>query len=259
MTLALPVAGLVLLAALMHASWNALLKSAGDGVLAYAVFCGAVGVVGSLMLLIVPFPAPASWPYVVVSTVIHLGYFAGLTAAYRVGDLSQIYPLARGASPLFVTLGAFLFAAEVPSGREAAGILIASLGIASLAFAGTRPIRADPRPVLYALATALTIGAYTVVDGIGVRRSDSAAGYAALYFVLIAISVVGATTVLRGPGPLLAFARRYRLRGGVGGILLAGSYRLRPVGPQLQRHGADRSAQGDQRHLRRPDGDLPPR
>ncbi len=175
---------IVLLAAVLHATWNALVKSGGDPlvVLASVNFVGLVA--GGLLAWFVTPPAAASWPYLFLSAVLHAGYYYFLLQAYRFGDLSHVYPLARGAAPVLVVGGAALFADEYLSAVQLGGVLLACLGISSLAFERGRPWRRDMRPALFALGTSLWIAGYTVVDGIGVRRSESAIGYIAwLFFV----------------------------------------------------------------------------
>ena len=130
------IAGLVLIAALAHASWNALVKSDDDRL----VTLGAVNAVRFLLciplVLALPLPARASWPYLAASAILHVGYYTFLIAAYRFGDLSKVYPLARGLSPLIVAAGALVFAGERLSSLALAGVTVACAGIASLSVGG---------------------------------------------------------------------------------------------------------------------------
>ena len=166
------IAAIVLVAALAHAAWNALVKGDDDRL----VTLGAANAVRFLIcipvVLVLPLPAPASWPYLVVSAVLHVGYYIFLLSAYRFGDLSKVYPLARGLSPLMVAAGAFVFAGERLGPTALAGIGIACAGIASLS-AGDAAMRADEhrRAILFAAGTALFIAGYTVTDGMGARLS----------------------------------------------------------------------------------------
>src|SRR3546814_9251136 len=131
----LPVIGLVLLAAALHASWNALVKAGGDKLVVLSLAILGSGLPAVVVLPFVPFPDPASWPYLLASVLIHQGYYFCLVYAYKHGDLSQVYPIARGAAPLMVGVGAWFLAGEVLSVPEAAGIAIASAGLLSLALA----------------------------------------------------------------------------------------------------------------------------
>ena len=128
------IVALVLIAALAHASWNALVKSDDDRL----VILGAVNAVRFLLCIpivaVLPLPAPASWPYLVASAILHVGYYIFLISAYRFGDLSRVYPLARGLSPLLVAAGGFAFAGERLSPIALVGIAVACAGIASLSF-----------------------------------------------------------------------------------------------------------------------------
>ena len=113
---------LVLTAAVLHAAWNAMVKAGNDRALILACVAIAHTVVGAAMIAVAPAPAPASWPYIAASGALHYLYYILLFLAYRIGDLSQVYPIARGLSPLLVSIGAFLFAGELLSLPAAAGI-----------------------------------------------------------------------------------------------------------------------------------------
>jgi len=224
MPLELPVALLVLLAALMHASWNALAKGAGDRLLAMAfmAFWPALPALAAAVFWL-PAPATASWPFLAGSMLIHIGYYAGLVKAYRFGDLSQVYPLARGSAPVMVALVSALAAGELLPPGGFAGIALVSLGTASLAFERGRPQGERRRSILWALFTALTITAYTVVDGLGVRRSGAPLGYIAWLFTIDGIPFVAATW-LRRRGEVLPYFRSNWLIPMIGGLLSFASY-----------------------------------
>ncbi len=215
---------LVLLAAALHAVWNALVKSGGDPlvVLASVNFTGLLA--GALLALVVAAPAPASWLYIFLSTVLHSGYYYFLLQAYRSGDLSRVYPLARGAAPLMVVAGAAVFADEHLPPLALAGVLLACAGIISLAFERGRPWRHDARPVLFALGTGVWIAGYTVVDGIGVRLSESPLGYIAWLFFFDAWPIAIVAVVLRRRRLVTYLGREWRrcVGGGVAAITAYG-------------------------------------
>lgn len=169
MTLPPEVALLVLLAAVLHASWNVLVKIGGDRLLVQTIVIGTGSVACALALPWVALPPLAVWPFVVASVAIHNLYFFCLLRAYAHGDLSQVYPIARGTSPLVVALAAIPLAGEHLVASELAGVALVTLGLASLA-GGTR-VGGDRRAIGYALATGLLIAAFTLVDGLGVRRA----------------------------------------------------------------------------------------
>jgi len=172
---------LVLAAALLHATWNAVLRSRADRLWSIAVMGLAACVVALPFALALPAPAPASWPYLLLSAMLQTGYSLFLVLAYGRGDFGQVYPIARGTAPLLVTLGAALFARELPSTATLAGIALVSLGILSLSYAGRR---APPIALGAALTTGLFIAAYGVTDGIGSRLSGTPIAYAAWLNVL---------------------------------------------------------------------------
>jgi drug/metabolite transporter (DMT)-like permease len=173
------VTALVLLAAVMHAGWNAITKSSPDRTLTLALVLGTSAVIGLIACLFVPFPAPESHPFLLVSAVFHALYQIFLLQAYRFGDLSHVYPIARGLAPVLVALFAGLFAAEAPDGIQALGLGVASASIASLALEPRTLGPGATRSVIAALITAAMIGTYTFLDGQGVRRAGDAYAYIA--------------------------------------------------------------------------------
>jgi drug/metabolite transporter (DMT)-like permease len=163
---------LVLLAALLHATWNAMLHGNRDRFLSMTWMSIAIAAVATIVVLCTPGPTSAAWPYIVASGFLHIVYNVSLVRAYRRSDLAQAYPIARGSSPLLVTLGAALFAHEAIGPLRALGIAMISGGIIALALQGRHVSRAG---ALAAFTTGATIALYTVVDGMGVRLSDGQA------------------------------------------------------------------------------------
>ena len=207
----------VLLAALLHASWNALLKGGADkDVSMAAIVIGHV----PLALLAVPFapiPPVETLPWLAAGIALHLGYQLFLIAGYRIGDLTQVYPIARGVAPLIVALvSATLLGVVLGRGEIVAIALIAS-GIVSLALVGRADRPWNPRAVVFALATGCFIAAYSVVDGLGARVSGTALGYWAWSALGNAV-LFSLWTAMARPGALSrAFARPTALVGLVGG------------------------------------------
>jgi len=214
---------LVLLAALAHAGWNAVVKSSGARNQTFAVMLltgGGVGLAGAFLL---PLPAPEAWVYLVVSAIVHYGYYGFLLLAYRQGDLSRVYPLARGSAPMAVAGGAWLLAGEWLPLSGIAGLVLASAGLMSLAFETGVPRGQAGRPVLYALGTGLLIAAYTVVDGLGVRASLAPLSYIVWLNLLEAVPVLLWLAVRRPEG----FVRRtgpWWRHGLIGGLLATAAY-----------------------------------
>ncbi|MDR5781688.1 EamA family transporter [Caballeronia sp. LZ065] len=173
--------GIVLLAALLHASWNAMLHGNRDRFFSMTWMSIAIGAVSLVAVVLLPLPASAAWPYVIASGLVHVVYNVSLVRSYRRGDLAQAYPIARGSSPLLVTLGAALFAHEGIGALRVLGIALISGGIMALALRGRHVSRAG---ALAALTTGVTIAIYTVIDGIGVRLSgDQPFAYTAWMFL----------------------------------------------------------------------------
>ena len=175
------VVALVLLAALLHASWNALLKSSGDRLVSLAIMTIGAGIGAIPLVLFTPLPHAAAWPYIVLSAVLHTGYNLFLIRAYRIGDFGQSYPIARGSSPLLVSIGAALLVGEQMSSTTWLGVALVSIGIISLANIKDRHNLSGP---LAAFTTGAFIAAYTVTDGIGARTAGNALAYAGWLFVL---------------------------------------------------------------------------
>lgn len=171
----------VLLAAMLHASWNALAKKMGNQRTAFWLINLTAAVLGALLLLTTPFPARASWIFIVISVCIHVAYNIALLNSYRLGDFGQVYPLARGIAPLLVTALAAIASSETPTPVQMIGIVIIAFGLATLVLRSDG--LSDRRSVELALGTGLTIAAYSVIDGLGARHSGSPMGYAGMLFL----------------------------------------------------------------------------
>ena len=220
----LSVALLVLLAALLHAGWNALLKLGNDRLLTMTLIIGVGGAAALPLLPFLPFPAGASWPFLLLSAALHLGYFFFLIKAYRDGDLGHVYPVARGIAPLLVAGGAAVLAGENLPPLGVCGIVLASAGIGSLAFLGGKGTAGSAgKAYLYALATGAFIAAYTLSDGFGVRRSGGVLGYIAWLFFISAVALTIAALLARR-GALASYTRRYWRPGLAGGAMCAVAY-----------------------------------
>jgi drug/metabolite transporter (DMT)-like permease len=173
------VVALVLLAAILHAGWNAVTKSSPDRTLTFALVLGTSALMGLVACWFVPLPEPAAWPFLLSSACFHLLYQVFLLQAYRFGDLSHVYPIARGLAPVLVAVFAGLFAAEVPDGVQGLGLGVASASIASLALEPRTLGPGATRSVAAALVTAAMIGTYSFLDGQGVRRAGDVWAYIA--------------------------------------------------------------------------------
>ncbi len=215
----------VLGAALLHAAWNAMLKGGRDTTLDMAIVVAGSGLVVLPLLPFVPLPAPASWPYIGVSLVIHIGYYSALVGTYRAGDLSHGYPLMRGVAPLLVAGFGAVVLGELPGLWMWVGILLISGGVIGIAFVGGASFLHNRRATAWALANAALIAAYTLVDGTGVRLAGSTASYAVWMFFLDGFPYVLIVAWLRRT-ELLLYARDHWQRGLVGGALSVAAYAI---------------------------------
>jgi drug/metabolite transporter (DMT)-like permease len=244
-TLSLTVTLAVLAAAVTHAVWNAIAHGIKDQTLAFALI-GAGGIAVSIPLVIVAAPPrPSSWPYLLGSVAIHVFYNLLLMRCYRLGEFSQVYPLARGISPLVVTILAAVFVHEHLAPLQIVGVAIVSAGLAFLVFAGRSSRAGGSGPaatggqasrvvppgkhsrgaLLAAVGTGLTIAAYTTVDGVGVRLSASPVGYIG-WLILLQGLCVPLFAAVRRRDVLLKQPRRILLSGLAAGALSVLAYGL---------------------------------
>ncbi|PNE42717.1 DMT family transporter [Streptomyces noursei] len=217
----------VLLAAVTHASWNALAHGIRDQLLAFTLVGGGGAVCGAVLACFTPLPAAGAWPYLLASSVLHIVYQGLLMQSFRLGDFGQMYPIARGTAPLVVTVLAAVFVHEVPNGWALAGVALASAGLVGLAVWGIRGSSVRPHwpAIAAALATGLSIAAYTTVDGLGVRASETSLGYIAWLMILEGL-VIPAYALATRRGRLAAELRPVALRGLAGGLLSVIAYGL---------------------------------
>ncbi|HTT13756.1 MAG TPA: DMT family transporter [Burkholderiaceae bacterium] len=220
----LSVALAVLLAALLHATWNALLKSGKDMLLDTAAIVIGGGVVAVPLVLVVAVPPAASWPYIAGSALIHIAYYLLMVNAYRAGDLSLVYPLMRGTAPMITAVLGVLALHEWPGPLSCLGIALISLGVFALALRTVdhRPSRAA---VGFALANAAVIATYTIIDGQGARVAQDAWSYICWLFVVDAVPFTLLVAYLRRGSFAAAMCER-RWRGLLGGGLSATAYAI---------------------------------
>jgi drug/metabolite transporter (DMT)-like permease len=199
----LSVIALVLAAALLHASWNALLKSSHDRLASLSLMTLGAGLGAIPLVLWRPWPQAESWFYILLSGLLHTGYNLFLIRAYRIGDFGQSDPIARGSSPLLVALGAAVFAGEQLGIYTVIGIALVSLGIVSLANLRAMRRREHLSGPLAALATGAFIAAYTITDGIGARLAGDAIAYAGWLFVADSIPLALLYQYKHGRSPVV--------------------------------------------------------
>ena len=181
---------LVLMAAVLHAFWNAVIKGASDRLLTMGLINLGHFLPSLIMVYIYLPPAREAWPFLIASTLIHFFYYGFLLLSYRFGDLSQVYPIARGVAPVMVALGAQVFVGEVLPAAAWGGILLVSFGIGTLFLDRTNGKIPAPA-IAAAILTGVTIASYSIVDGMGVRVSNSPLGYIGWLFLLESIAGFG--------------------------------------------------------------------
>jgi drug/metabolite transporter (DMT)-like permease len=214
----------VLFAAACHAGWNALIKVGLDPLSTTTLISVGSGVVALAFAPFVGVPAWAAWPWLAASVVIHLVYFASLIESYRTGDLGQVYPIARGSAPLMTAAITSIFVGEKLSVLGWMGIVALVAGVLLLSARGGRQLaEIDRRAIGFALFTALTICAYSVVDGIGARLSANPNGYSVWLFIGIAVVMVP-YALYRDGRDVIPAMQRFWLRGFAGGALQVLSY-----------------------------------
>ncbi|MGW0995452.1 EamA family transporter [Streptomyces sp. NPDC002523] len=216
----------VLLAAITHAGWNAIAHRITDKLVGFTLILGGGVVVGLVLAPFAAFPAAAAWPYLLASAAIHLLYVVLLMTSFRLGDFGQAYPIARGSAPLLVTLFAALFAHEVPDGWAAAGIVLSCTGLSGVALWGLRGRRPDWAAIGAALATGVSIASYTVVDGLGVRASDTALGYTAWLMVVQGGVIPAYAVCCRWRKETVAVLRPFATLGLLGSVMSVVAYGL---------------------------------
>jgi drug/metabolite transporter (DMT)-like permease len=209
---------LVLAAAMVHATWNALIKADGDRLALIKVMSLTQFVVSLCLVPFVAAPAIESWPYLAVSVALSTGYMLTLNRAYQVGDLSLVYPFARGVAPLIVAVVSIALLGEQLSQASQIAILLIGLGITSLALTrGAAGLR-DLRPALLALVTGAFIAGYTIADGLGARAAGTAHGYM-IWLSLFTALVIVACAQSQQQKRAKAIGRRSQWAGIVSGLM----------------------------------------
>lgn len=225
---------LALFAAVLHASWNAFLRSGADRFWTMTVMSLAMTVVALPVAFILPLPVAAAWPYLVGSAFFQLFYGLLLVAAYRHGELGQVYPIIRGSAPLLVTAGSFALIGEALHPLAMLGVLFIVIGIMVLALGKGS---ASVQSMLYGLATGVMIAGYSTVDAIGIRVSGDRAAYITWVFVLPGFLLGAAFLLTRGRLKIDLRARETKkaVGGGMVSLLSYGvvlvAYSLAPAGP----------------------------
>ncbi len=219
----LKVLSLVLLAALAHAGWNAWLKKISPDFIGLGALSIGWLIFGVVTLPIVGIPDDSHWPYLLVTTVVHTAYAALLVNAYRHGDLSLVFPIARGSGPLIVALASPWFLEEQLSGADLSAVALLVAGIFIIGLAGSGANIRDRHAIVLSMATGVAIATYTIIDAAGARAGASPHVYTAWLFVLASLGqLMVAALMHRAATPVLL--RPHLGRGITVGILSAIAY-----------------------------------
>lgn len=225
--------GLVVLSAIAHAIWNGLMKSAGDRTLTMVAIRSAGLLFGLVALPFVDWPAPESWKWLALTSCVMFAYYALLIRSYGLGDMSVVYPLARGIAPVLLTVVAYLTIGEALGAGQVIAVGLISLGIMVLSVGAG----ASRQAVGFALATGVAVATYSFFSGLGVRAAGTVLGFQACVEIITGLGMVLYALAMRR-ADLPAFVRRH---GAVdllaGGISVAGflaflfAARSLPLGP----------------------------
>jgi drug/metabolite transporter (DMT)-like permease len=215
----------VLGAATLHAGWNAAAHQVTDRLVGFVLIGASCSLAAAILLPFVAAPSSAAWPFIAGSVATHAVYNLMLMRSYQMGDFNQMYPLARGTSPWVVAIAAAVFVGERLSTLRLLGVVVISFGLITLVGAGGRPGRRELPALSAALLTGLAIATYTVLDGVGVRRSGSTGGYVAWLFLLQGLPLpIGALAVVGRP--LLARCRPLLRIGVLSGLASFAAYAI---------------------------------
>jgi len=212
----------VLAAAFLHAAWNAGIKTGASKQTAMMILTVSQGVIGLCVVIWLPLPAAEVWPWLIASGVVHMFYQLFLAYAYEQGDLSRVYPLARGAAPMMVMVFS-LFALNDPiTGMEYLGAAVLGCGIMVMAW-GALVSGENRRLIPFALGSAMATAAYTVIDGLGTRVSGAPVVYVCWLLLMSAVFYVPVVVAVRGTTVLRAAPVEW-MRGALGGLASVVAY-----------------------------------
>lgn len=221
----------VLLAALLHASWNALVKGGTDRWITSGMI-GGFGGIGALVvaLAFLPLPSPHHWPWLIGSGALHAAYFIFLVNAYAHGDLGKVYPIARGSAPLIIVALSAPLVGDVPSIWEIISVLIIVAGVIALTIEPNKVASANIRTVILALITGACIAAYSLFDAVGIRTigpevEDATLFYLCWIMVFAGIPIITATYIVRR-GHIRPYIMKHGFKGMAGAAIAVTSYGL---------------------------------
>ena len=212
----------ILFAALLHALWNTLVKSAPDKFLTTTLVTASATALAVVLLPFLPAPLAASWPYIVLSAVLQVVYYTLVARVYHIVDIGQAYPIMRGGAPLLVAILNLFVQKETLPPVAWLGVCIICIGILCMTTINSRSQRSG---VFLSLLVAAIIASYTLVDGIGVRLSHAPAAYTLWIFLLTGLPLMG-WSMVRHPARIWHYAVKNWSYGAIGGASTIVSYGL---------------------------------
>ncbi|MCT4499920.1 DMT family transporter [Pseudomonas sivasensis] len=213
---------IIMLGAALHATWNAVVKGGDDKLLTTCMIASFASLIALAVIPFLAVPATQSWPFIGASVIFQVLYFVLVASTYRVADMSQTYPIMRGTAPLLVATASLGLLSESLSAFAWLGIAVICIGILSMAAA---PSAGQRKGILLALLNAAVIAGYTLIDGIGVRKSDAPAAYTLWIFLLTGIPL-GAWALARRRREFSRYLARHWRPGVIGGFGTVASYGL---------------------------------
>ena len=212
----------VLGAALLHAAWNACIKTGSSKQTAMLIMTVWQGVGGFAIVITQPLPEAAVWPWLFASALVHMVYQLFLAYAYEQGDLSRVYPLARGAAPMIVLLASVAFLPDIVSPMEYLGVAVLGCGIMVMAW-GALASGESRRLIPFAMGAAFATAGYTVIDGMGARIAGDPVTYVGWLLLMAAFFYLPAILLLKGPGIVQASRKTWAM-GAFTGTASLGAY-----------------------------------
>lgn len=220
--MSLSVALLVLFSAVLHASWNAIVRIKGDRLAVVTLLATFGSLIALPGIFLLPFPPSDAWPWLIASMLLHIGYNVFLANAYAHGELGKVYPLARGTAPLLTLVASFFIVGEQLGALKVLGVVVLGGGIIALTFdRGLRVLLEAPKGAIYALMTSLFIGGYTISDGLGARTAGDALSYTAWLFVLDGFPLLFYAVLVRGRGVTRMFKENWKAGLAAGALSIA--------------------------------------
>tara|TARA_X000000368_G_scaffold342809_1_gene281385 strand:+ start:315 stop:1157 length:843 start_codon:yes stop_codon:yes gene_type:complete len=177
---------LVIFAAILHAIWNGMVKSYKNKIISVSAIVFGHVPIAAFVMLFLPLPTLESVPYIILSALIHQGYQYNLISAYKIGDLTKVYPIARGTGPIVATIISIIFLGLLITKFQILSIALVCFGIIILGIFSESLIK-NNKVIFYSLATGLFIGLYSLVDGHGARISQSPLSFLGWSFILNAM------------------------------------------------------------------------